>query len=242
MNGFKKGQISWHKGQHKIKPLYEIYHCTICGKPLTDRQVSVLLCKDKWNGKHPDAWGCSKECGQIIAAKKRIGHSTSEETKIKIGDSQRGEKNHAYGKPSWNKGIPMRLESRAKLKINAHVMYGDNHPNWKGGISFESYGKGWKGQIRSEIRDRDLHQCQLCGKFENGRHYDIHHIDYDKKNLDPMNLITLCNSCHMKTGFNREKWIAVFKALQKDKEKVQASVKTEESEARVIILVRTPSI
>jgi hypothetical protein len=34
--------------------------------------------------------------------------------------------------------------------------------------------------------------------------------DYDKKNCDPKNLITLCNSCHSKTNFNRKKWIIYF--------------------------------
>ena len=35
----------------------------------------------------------------------------------------------------------------------------------------------------------------------------IHHIDYDKKNNNPENLITLCNSCHTKTNIkNRDYW------------------------------------
>lgn len=31
------------------------------------------------------------------------------------------------------------------------------------------------------------------------------------KNNDEKNLITLCNSCHAKTNFNRENWIEFFK-------------------------------
>ena len=37
------------------------------------------------------------------------------------------------------------------------------------------------------------------------------HIDYDKDNLDPKNLISLCKSCHMKTNHNRAYWINYFK-------------------------------
>lgn len=35
-------------------------------------------------------------------------------------------------------------------------------------------------------------------------------IDYDKDNLDPNNLISLCNSCHAKTNKNRDYWINLF--------------------------------
>ena len=39
---------------------------------------------------------------------------------------------------------------------------------------------------------------------------NIHHIDYDKRNSNPINLITLCSSCHPKTNFGREKWKKLF--------------------------------
>ena len=35
-------------------------------------------------------------------------------------------------------------------------------------------------------------------------------IDYNKINLDPVNLISLCRSCHAKTSFNREYWQEYF--------------------------------
>jgi 5-methylcytosine-specific restriction endonuclease McrA len=94
--------------------------------------------------------------------------------------------------------------------IGAKKRTGENHPNWQGGKSFEPYGQGWRERARG-IRERDMHQCQLCGK----KHcrLDVHHIDYDKSNLDPKNLITLCHSCHMKTGFRREQWITIFRTL-----------------------------
>jgi hypothetical protein len=36
------------------------------------------------------------------------------------------------------------------------------------------------------------------------------HIDYNKKNCNPNNLISLCNSCHSKTNFDRKYWINYF--------------------------------
>lgn len=38
-------------------------------------------------------------------------------------------------------------------------------------------------------------------------------MDYDKKNNKYINLVTLCSSCHGKTGFNREQWKMFFKSL-----------------------------
>lgn len=42
----------------------------------------------------------------------------------------------------------------------------------------------------------------------------VHHIDYNKLNCNPNNLITLCKSCHMKTNFNREYWLDYFNLNQ----------------------------
>ena len=41
--------------------------------------------------------------------------------------------------------------------------------------------------------------CQTpnCMNIEN---LHVHHIDYDKINNDPNNLVALCNSCHAKTN------------------------------------------
>ncbi len=41
------------------------------------------------------------------------------------------------------------------------------------------------------------------------------HIDYDKSNCDPGNLIALCSACNSKANFGREKWQAFYEALAK---------------------------
>ena len=43
--------------------------------------------------------------------------------------------------------------------------------------------------------------CELCGATENKgnkRSLCVHHIDEDRTNSDPKNLVTLCYSCHAK--------------------------------------------
>lgn len=42
----------------------------------------------------------------------------------------------------------------------------------------------------------------------------VHHIDYNKQNVDPTNLITLCKHHHMKTNWNRKFWVKLFSNYQ----------------------------
>jgi len=81
----------------------------------------------------------------------------------------------------------------------------DNNPQWIAGHTIE-YPTEWNRKLRRKIRKRDQHACQLCG--ERGK--DVHHIDYDKQNCSPQNLITLCHPCHSKTNTNRDEWMKKF--------------------------------
>ena len=61
----------------------------------------------------------------------------------------------------------------------------------------------------------------LCGKDNNleVRNLAIHHIDYDKKNNNPPNCVTLCINCHGITGRNRKYWKQFFQDLLSDRYK-----------------------
>jgi len=93
---------------------------------------------------------------------------------------------------------------------------GENNPNWQGGVSFEPYSQDWTKDLKEQIRQRDNYQCQICFVHQEELSYkqklDVHHIDYDKKNCNPDNLISLCKSCHVKTSNkkNREQWVDYF--------------------------------
>jgi len=101
------------------------------------------------------------------------------------------------------------------------IFYGENHPNWKGGISFESYGPEFNNSLKDYVRGRDDYICAICGKPTGVEGYciPVHHIDYDKKNNDPMNLISLCESCHAKTNFNRRFWQIILAPVARRREK-----------------------
>ena len=93
------------------------------------------------------------------------------------------------------------------------------HPRYIKGL-IRKYPYKFNEILKASIRERDNHRCQICGKStkKNGRKLDVHHIDYDKANLNPENLISLCRSCHGNTSgiinFNREIYIEFFKILR----------------------------
>jgi len=95
-------------------------------------------------------------------------------------------------------------------------MSGSNNLFWRGGNRL-LYGPEFKRNFKETIRKRDDYLCQRPGCYlpENGRHHSVHHIDYNKKNNDPTNLITLCHNCHGKTILgNRQYWQEYFQSLQ----------------------------
>lgn len=89
-------------------------------------------------------------------------------------------------------------------------MVGKGNPVWAGGYSINDYCDAWKDKnYKASIKERDSYICQnpICAKISNN--LVVHHIDYDKKNCHPSNLITVCVSCNGKANKNRD-WHTVF--------------------------------
>lgn len=89
---------------------------------------------------------------------------------------------------------------------------GENHPNFRNWSSRKPYGWEFGEELREQIRERDNRTCQQCGWDEKklSKRLEVHHIDYDKQNNNPDNLISLCKTCHGQTNFTREDWIEYF--------------------------------
>ena len=167
------------------------------------------------------------------------GKTHSEGTKAKISAAAKlrvGGKNGFFGKThtdaakakmsEGHAGKTLTEEHKAKIGMasielwkdpefrdeQSARMTGDNNHNWQGGIATLPYGPEFNSTLKSQIRARDNHTCQECNQTEEqiGRALDVHHIDYDKKNNSPENLISLCRSCHVQTNFSREDWIEYF--------------------------------
>ncbi len=153
----------------------------------------------------------------------RGDYKLTEEHKRKIGKANKGKPNKFKGIPRseetkrkislHRKGFKFSLKAREKMsKSHIGIQANEKHPMWKGGISREPYGQEWTKTLKEAIRQRDQYKCRLCEcpQEECIEKLNIHHIDYDKKNLNPTNLISLCRKCHSKTVSNREKWISLL--------------------------------
>jgi len=89
-------------------------------------------------------------------------------------------------------------------KCKSEGVSGENSPHWKGGLSTELYCDAWQDKgYKKSIRGRDGNLCQNPYCYKIGAKLHIHHIDYDKKNCRPDNLITICGSCNSKANFDR---------------------------------------
>lgn len=92
--------------------------------------------------------------------------------------------------------------------------FGATNPSWKGGISTYPYCLIWKDkEYKESIRERDNHQCQNPDCWDRSKRLCVHHIDYDKKNCEVSNLITLCCSCNLRANVNRDRWQELYSQI-----------------------------
>jgi len=93
---------------------------------------------------------------------------------------------------------------------------GQGNPNWKGGISCEPYCFEWSSkEFKGFIKERDGYKCLNPDCWKNCNHLPlhIHHIDNNKKNCEPSNLITVCNSCNQRAQKDREWHTSWYQAI-----------------------------
>lgn len=80
--------------------------------------------------------------------------------------------------------------------------FGPDHHNWKGGVS--PYGPGFGRGLSKRIRQRDGDRCRACGTPPRWPGDLVaHHIDEQKVDHDPSNLITVCRSCHLLIHYHK---------------------------------------
>lgn len=140
--------------------------------------------------------------------------SPSKETILKRSLAMKGRmpKNIVAG---WNKGKKgcYKLSEETKRKMsevkkgirpkNNYNWKGENHPNWKGGISRDKHSlsepkyKKW----RAEVFLRDNWTCQTCGV--RGEYLEAHHIKswakFPELRYEVENGVALCRECHKLT-------------------------------------------
>lgn len=168
-----------------------------------------------WKGGLPKCIDCGKELKSYNSKRCNKCSANTDNFKEQCRQRQLGKKQSKETiakRVSKNKGQKRTKEQRMNISKSQRAEKGYW---WKGGITNDPYAVDWTETLRRSIRERDNYTCQLCSSQQSSRAFCIHHIDYNKLNNNPNNLITLCNSCHTKTNFNRDYWLKVF-----DKEEI----------------------
>jgi len=100
-------------------------------------------------------------------------------------------------------------------------MSGENAPSWRGGISTTPYCFIWSDwEYKQSIKDRDNNECQNkvdCRKNSNHLPLCLHHIDHNKQECNPWDIITVCHSCNGRANFNIEYWKEFYQNIMTEK-------------------------
>jgi len=169
---------------------------------------------DKYQGKR---LYCSRSCANKANSKQN--------SKSKIGN-----KNPMWNKRPWNFGKKTKTKTKIKWEENikgtnwgkkgfqkgnktkSQFKSGEKHPNYIDGRKKNPYPLKFSLSLKSKIKNRDNFKCQFPSEDCKGV-IGVHHIDYNKKNCDEKNLITLCNKHNAKVNFKRDYWINYFNKL-----------------------------
>jgi len=166
--------------------------CIDCGATISPRRTRCNACKSV--GSLNPMYG------------KKNPHT--EETKEILSQKFSGSNNpmfgvHRLGKDSTSYGRIWSNSDRKRLSL-AH-----------GGTGIPYEGKHnrqlFTEELKTKIRVRDNHTCQICFVCSLVPKLSVHHIDYNKDNCSENNLVSLCRKCHAKTNVNREHWKKYFK-------------------------------
>lgn len=146
-------------------------------------------------------------------ARASTGRTLSQEARKKISD--RMKKNN----PIYMPGVLEKISENKKQWHADHKGYedGPKNPAWNGGSSYYPYCPKFNEEFKTRVRAYFDYECVVCGKPEwknkNHYHHHVHHVDYNKDACcdgQPVQFVTLCHSCHMKTNGSRSRWERIF--------------------------------
>lgn len=213
--------------------------CQTCNKKFIKKKLSQKHCSQKcYFNRMPKVKIICETCNKSFYALSRLNRKycstkcmySNEKYKVQKNLStslhwkEFGHPRGALGKTwEWTKESKLRFSKSPSRKKRKHLTFehcqkiskvnrGPMNYFWIDGRSREKnpYPEEWSETLRRRIRERDHYTCQLSGKKSANC---VHHIDYNKKNCDPNNLITLSLSSNSKVNSNREYWTAYFREL-----------------------------
>jgi len=126
--------------------------------------------------------------------------------------------NYRHGKTYNNRCINCNklLGNYRSKRCKSCSRKGKLHVSWIEDRNLLEYPDEFNKYLKEQIRKRDNYICQNCGMTEEehlmliGTNLTIHHIDYNKKNCQGNNLISLCNQCNLRANINRDYWQELY--------------------------------
>ena len=135
------------------------------------------------------------------------------EVRLKISEKKKGvPRKDMLGNLNPAKRFGIGEKIRFALKgIPKYKIRGENHYNWKGGISKLPYDFNFNKDLKEFIYAIYGKECYYPNcKCKETTKLSIHHVNYDKQDSEVDNLIPLCIVHNSKVNFNRESWIKYF--------------------------------
>jgi hypothetical protein len=144
----------------------------------------------------------SPDLGAKISAA-LMGHETSDEHRRRIGDAHRGRPKPkclpecTCGKHRGAQGLTRTNGYLVRTGV-VHPLAG-KPPGISGNV-YEHRLVLWE-KLGCQSLDCE-HECEWCGRVLNWATIKADHVDRDKANNDPENLVPSCNGCNIKRGYS----------------------------------------
>jgi len=172
--------------------------CIVCGKEFKDthsgRKGNKYCCREhfKQHKKEVGTWNKGKKWEEI--------YKPETLAKLKEHVNSKGKENFNYGRN--------RLDTKIRNLLN-NPKYSENKIS---SINKDISEKGIEKVIQELFNKSDIskityqricfeawgYNCLNCGVSKEDCQLDVHHIDKNRKNNSPLNLIPLCARCHPK--------------------------------------------
>lgn len=180
------------------------------------------VAKEKGFGKHPNSLKnlekmTSKRAKELGFGKWMKGKKLSKAGRKKISESLKKVKcetrikegQHLSMKTEFKKGdIPWSYKKTKEIDKRILAVSGENHYNWKGGITSEirKQREKFNKNYSPKVFERDDYTCQICGK--RGVKLQAHHLKswgkYPELRFELDNCQTVCTACHYLIHFKKQ--------------------------------------
>lgn len=207
----------WRKRKYCSQKCYKkirekhIVNCISCNK-----QIKII--GNRYKKSKTKRFTCSRKCMGIY--NRGINNPNYDNHKLLGKNNPNWKDKHLIKCLECNKEILVKhclkeIRKFCSRECQHKYSVGENASGWKGGKSNEDYPYTFNEKLKTFVRKRDGHKCQVCGvpQQECIKALCVHHIDYNKMNSEVNNLISLCYKCHNKTVSNRNYWTKYFQKI-----------------------------